>query len=254
MRSTWLWFGLALVMANSTVGSALAQGEPAPLRGSVAGQPAEPEPEAGVKKDDDEGRPPTKTFLWLEAGGGLGIANMQKFDFVSQSLFTQQKKGGVFNVGAGLRLFLFTIGARLAYAPYDGFSLGAGLLELGIRIPAGIVEPFFRAFGGYGWVGRPNLSDAKGSEINGAVFGGGIGVSVFLFTNFSITASFDMDALALGVSGLKDALDPSTIELEAGQSLSDEEIAEIVAEREAQADKAHLGLQQRIQLTLGFHL
>ena len=246
MRSSVVPLLICLLAAALVPPAAAAQDGAAPLRGSVVGQPTAPEPEP--EEEDDEGRPPTLTFLWLEAGGGLGLANLKKFDFVDQSLYSEQLSGPTFNFGAGLRLFILTLGARVAYSPYKDFNLGAALLEVGLRIPAGIVEPAFRVYGGYAWVGNPNLSDAKGSEINGMAFGGGIAVPIFVTTYLSITPSLDWDVLALGVSGLQEALDPEVM-----ASTEAEARAEL-ERRQAEAEKTHIGMQPRVQLTLGLHL
>jgi hypothetical protein len=122
--------------------------------------------------------------------------------------------GPTVNVGFGLRWLVLTFGARLGASFFDdpspGRSDGSSQLysvdaELGFRIPAGPVEPYFVMAGGYSRFG--GLDDAiqgvgQGLDIDGANLRLAFGLDYFFNQNVSLGARVAGEALFLSRPGI----------------------------------------------------
>jgi hypothetical protein len=120
-------------------------------------------------------------WLWIDAGGGFGYANMASFDSSNFALQNTSGSGGTFSVGAGVRLFSFTAGLR-----GRGLLLSTGNLveidgEVGLHTRIDHFETYFGLRGGYAFSGTlssdtvSSAAAAGGTPPNVDVHGGNAG-------------------------------------------------------------------------------
>ena len=111
---------------------------------------------------------------------------MQTFkanNIVDAELVKTTQTGLVYGGGLGLRLLVFTAGARFRLGSFQDWQLWTLNLELGMHIPIGMVEPYF-TFG-------------AGADITGFNLRGGFGVDFYLSNAFSLGGNLTGDLLFL---------------------------------------------------------
>jgi hypothetical protein len=157
-------------------------------------------------------------FVWLnaEAGGQyLGLHTLKANHLVDSELVKSKGLGALYGAGLGVRLLVFTVGARFRLGNFEDWQIWTLNAEAGLRIPLGRIEPYFTFGGGYA-----SLGDFKGSDFatglrsanvnaNGFDVRGGVGVDVYLTNTFSVGSSLTGEAVFLGRSGNSSLLVPA---------------------------------------------
>ncbi|MEM9192926.1 MAG: hypothetical protein AAGF12_27370 [Myxococcota bacterium] len=158
-----------------------------------------------VRRDDAESRPrenapesdeePGPTIFWLEGVAGLSYVDLISFDQDNFVPEPDRVNGVGFTGGAaaGIRLFIFTLGARATFSTYDAFDLGTVAADLGLRIPTPIVDIYARVGAGYAWMGRADLSQPANSEdgITGFMVDAGAGFDIYFLRHLALGLGLD---------------------------------------------------------------
>jgi hypothetical protein len=176
-------------------------GEPA-ADDSAASAPKDGNAKPDDKKADDEKKKDSGRgleWVYLNAGAGfsyidmsvISASNLLPGPLTATSNQPSASQGPAFSLGAGLRLFILTLGARATLNELSAFNLWQIDGELGLHIPIGHFEPYFGLHGGYCFVGT--LSDGlsgltSGSQspaiqISGGDFGAQLGLDYY-FNHF----------------------------------------------------------------------
>ncbi len=179
---------------------------------SSAGDRYDREQTANSDKDSKRGL----EFFYANAGIGLSVLGMQTFSGNDLKLEKTSSTGPAFDVGAGLRLFVFTLGPRLRYHQLSAFNLWQITGELGLHIPAGKLDPYFTLSGGYAFVGSldqdviPSSSNVSSNDVK--VKGGSVGVALgldyYIAPFFSVGGEVGAQALFLKREGAGTAENP----------------------------------------------
>ena len=159
----------------------------------------------GEKKDTGRGL----EWVWLNAEVGASYINMEQFNSTTFGLTKSSSGGAMFGLGAGIRLFVFTLGVRARLHQLSAFNLWQVDGEAGVHIPLGHFDPYITLHAGYSFVGTfgsdafgtPALpgSSAPAPSPDVSVHGVNAGVSVgfdYYFNHF----------VSLGIDGTVDAL------------------------------------------------
>jgi hypothetical protein len=157
MRPLLVPFVIATCLST---GNALAQNDltpPPPMDPNAQTQPVRQTPptktEQELKQSEKEDSGLGLEWLWLNAGGGLSHVNMTSFDSDTFNLRRDSATGGMFHVGAGVRLLFLTLGARLRNHALSAFSLWNINAEVGLHMRIVRVDPYLAFRGGYAFVG-----------------------------------------------------------------------------------------------------
>lgn len=154
------------------------------------------EREAAAEEEEER-----SSIFWVTAGAGASYADAVVFDmtnFVPEAQ-RQNGMGPSIAAAAGVKLFILTLGARATISFLPPFDVGTIALDVGVRIPTPIVEPYARIGFGYAWLGAadyqmPSMSD---TSVYGLVLDAGVGFDFYLSDNFAIGAGFDFAFLNL---------------------------------------------------------
>lgn len=194
----------------------------------AAGARAQDGPEGQPSRDERarevrERKPnPSTTVGWVETAIGwervdLTTVHVQRDtagDTLTGDLVPATLTGPALSLGFGVRWLVLSFGARLGVAFFndsspdrtDGASQFYSIdAELGLRIPAGRLEPYLVLGAGYSVFG--GLSDAingigQGLDIDGANVRLGLGVDYFVTRTWSIGARLSGELLFLARSGV----------------------------------------------------
>lgn len=167
-------------------------------------------------------------WFWMSAEGGISHVSLTSLSGKdSEPLLAGPAKSAGFGpslgVGAGVRLFILTVGVRGRMAMMPDFQYLSISPEVGLHIPLGNLEPYVFIGGGYSRL--LGLSDANsGSRVHGGNIRLGAGLDYYLTPNFSAGAIVSGESTFLGRSKLGgDATTPAE-----GQALSEKEQAQNV--------------------------
>jgi len=164
-------------------------------------QPARARP---PEEPEDDGR--AADIVWIEAIGGYGFVNLRaiSYDNVYPDLVQLSGEGLAAGLAAGVRISFLSIGGRATLASYTGFEVGTAALEVTLRLPTPVVEPWIRAGFGYGWLGTANYDEPTLSEtsVYGYVIQGAIGIDIYLGKVVAIGGGFDVDILNMSRQAL----------------------------------------------------
>lgn len=188
---------------------------PAPVEASPDTAPSAPEAQLDLAKKEDSGR--GLEFVWLNVDLGgeyLGLHTLKASQLVDSNLVKSKGLGALYGAGLGLRLLVFTVGARFRLGNFEDWQVWTLNAEAGLRIPLGRVEPYFTFGGGYA-----SLADFKGSDFgaslksagvkaNGLDVRGGAGIDVYLTNTLSVGCNLTGELLFLGRSGNSSVLVP----------------------------------------------
>lgn len=161
LASHRLAFAFALPLAAVAFASpALAQGlEPPP--GYPAGYSASsspPPPSSDEKEDSGLGL----EWVYLNAEAGVSYVDMQSFSASSLGLVKTSAGGPSFGVGAGVRLFVLSLGARVREMSLSDIgSLWLLNLEAAFHTRIWRIDPYFGVRGGYNFVGSLSGSSVQ---------------------------------------------------------------------------------------------
>src|SRR5262245_52342480 len=148
-------------------------------------------------------------WLYLEAEGGLQSINLQTFTADSHTftagLVPTRATGPSVDVGAGFRIFFFTIGSKARVGLVDEWDMWSLDGELGFRFPLDRVEPHLSLYGGYTTLG--NLQSAieglgRGLDVDGANVGAQLGIDYYLTPWFTLGLNVGGDLLFMSRRGI----------------------------------------------------
>lgn len=197
------------------------QAAPAPAPASAATQPAPPPPTVVVapppsppvapapvdgpattqpEEEDDSSR--HYDVLWLEGTFGYSYIDLAQFrqDNFLPSSERLSGSGYVGGAALGFRVKLFTAGVRVTVAKYDEFDLGNAMLDLALRIPASMFDPYVRFGIGYAWMTdngfeAPRVGEA---DVFGLITELGLGLDIYI--NDYLALGFGIDAALLNLT------------------------------------------------------
>jgi hypothetical protein len=205
----------AVVAAALAFTPGLARAQGATLTESSPPPPSTPPPTAPTPQGDqaqgqklsneekkDSGR--ILELVWANVEGGFSYINMNGFSTKNLGLQNTTSAGGLFGLGAGIRLFILTLGIRLRLNDLSAFSFWEINGELGFHIPAGHWDPYFSLHGGYTFSG--SLGDAFNSQAASAsaansvdIHGGDAGLSIGCDYYFLKVLSLGLDVTGQGL-------------------------------------------------------
>lgn len=185
---------------------------PPPMSPSSPGSPSVDEQrrlETSRKLDEAEQKDSGRNFelFWLDGQVGGSYIDMAQFSSSTFQIEKTNSAGPAFSVGAGVRLVLFVLGARLRYNALSAFNMWQINAETGLKIPVSSFDILFGLHGGYSFVGRlddvglatstntPSSADAV--SIRGLNAGLDFGLDYYVTPMFSVGAGVLGDVLFL---------------------------------------------------------
>jgi len=148
------------------------------------------------EEEDDDGR--DVDILWIEGTFGFSWANLVQFkqDNFFPDAVRLSGSGLTYGVAAGFRLSFIMIGARATLGTYPAadFDLGTAVVEVSLRLPVPVVEPYIRAGIGFAWMGSVNYDSPSNSDttVHGLAVEGGAGVDVYLGKIVAVGGGIDV--------------------------------------------------------------
>jgi len=190
--------------------------------GPEAAAPPPPNRDVHVVTRQEHRPSPSTTVLWLDTAVGWERADLTTLhavrnlggDSLTGDLVPETLDGPAVSLGFGVRWLVLSFGARFGVAFFndpspnrtDGSSQFYSIDgELGLRVPAGRLEPYVVLGAGYSVFG--GLSDAiqgvgQGIDIDGANVRLALGFDYFLSRNWSIGARLAGELLFLARPGV----------------------------------------------------
>ncbi|MEO8900132.1 MAG: hypothetical protein ABI488_00945 [Polyangiaceae bacterium] len=159
--------------------------------------------EANLDRADKEDSGRGLEFVWLNAEAGpeyLGLQTLKAKGLVDNAFIHSKDLGMTYGAGLGVRLLVFTLGARFRFGNFPDWQTWALNAEGGMHIPLGRVEPYVNFGGGYSSLGAYNKDKLGGmplSAAHGFNVRGGAGVDWYLTNTFSIGANLTGEILYL---------------------------------------------------------
>jgi len=141
-------------------------------------------------------------WVWLNAEIGaqhLGLQTFKANQLVDAALVKTNQTGLLYGAGLGLRLLVFTFGARFRVGSFADWQLWTLNAEAGLHIPIGSVEPYFTLGGGYASLGSFSATAPASAKADVTGFNArlGFGVDVYLSNTFSVGGNLTGDLLFL---------------------------------------------------------
>jgi hypothetical protein len=172
-----------------------------------------PEKELAKADKEDSGR--GLEWVWLNAEIGtqhLGLETFKAHQLVDPKLVSTTQTGLVYGAGAGVRILVFTAGARFRVGSFSEWQIWTLDLEGGLRIPFGRVEPYFNVAGGYASLGAFSATSPASSKASAKGFDArlGFGIDVYLSNTFSVGGNLSGDVLFLSRSAVAGAADSTS--------------------------------------------
>lgn len=200
---------------------------------------------------EDSGR--NFEIFYLDTSLGGSYINMKAFDSTNLGIKEDSSAGPMFSLGAGFRLVVLTIGARMKYNALSAFNMWQLNLEVGFKIPISQVDILIGPHGGYSFVGSlgdanqvgntntPSVKDAV--SIRGFNVGLDLAVDYYINPYFSVGGGFFTDFLYLNRPPVELPADtPADV------------AAQIQADPQYQQSGTSAGFQLGGGLRLGLHL
>ncbi|MEO7036141.1 MAG: hypothetical protein ABI548_19535 [Polyangiaceae bacterium] len=159
--------------------------------------------EASLDRADKEDSGRGLEFVWLNAEAGpeyLGLQTLKAKGLVDNAVIHSKDLGMAYGAGLGVRLLVFTMGARFRFGNFPDWQTWTLNAEGGMHIPLGRVEPYVTFGGGYASLGAYNKDKLNGlplSAAHGFNVRGGAGVDWCLTNTFSIGANLAGEILYL---------------------------------------------------------
>ncbi len=203
-----LFGGLAPALAADAQGSSSLQAgglrPPEAVPSDASGAPA-PQTEARLDRADREDSGRGLEFVWLNAEVGpeyLGLQTLRDKHLVDASSLDSKGAGMSYGAGVGVRLLVFTFGARFRLGNFSDYQLWTLNAEAGMHFPLGRVEPYLTLGGGYASLGDYDTSKlaVRPNNAHGFDARAGFGVDVYLSNTFSVGGNLTGDVLFLSRS------------------------------------------------------
>jgi hypothetical protein len=234
------------------VGSGLSAGGLTPPSAVPADPNSAPstQPEAVLDRADKEDSGRGLEFIWLNAELGaeyLGLHTFKAKELVDSQIIRSKQGGALYGAGLGVRLLVFTLGARFRFADFSAWQLWTLNAEAGLRIPLGRLEPYFTVGGGYASLGAFDSSaltlKAAGVSANGFDARAGFGLDVYLTSTLSVGGNLTGEILFLGRAARSNVGETS-----ASPSLDQRAAAAVFAK-----DGSGIGAGATLSAVLGLH-
>jgi hypothetical protein len=180
--------------------------------------------EANLDLADKEDSGRGLEFVWLNAELGpeyLGLQTLRDKGLVNAQQIHSKDLGMMYGAGLGMRLLVFTFGARFRFGNFPDWELWTLNAEAGMHIPIGRIEPYVTLGGGYASLGAWNKSKVGSDLKNAHGFDArvGVGVDFYLTNTFSIGGNFSGDMLILSRSSSTTAVGPDPGVLAGGSGI-----------------------------------
>lgn len=158
--------------------------------------------EAALDRADREDSGRGLEFAWLNAEVGpevLGLQTLKSKALVDGQLLDTTGTGMSYGAGIGLRLLVFTVGARFRFANFSDWQLWTLGAEAGMHIPLGRLEPYFSLGAGYASLGGFDAArfEVVPNNAHGLNLRGGVGLDVYLTNSFSVGGNLSGEFLFL---------------------------------------------------------
>ena len=161
--------------------------------------PSATEQELDRAEREDSGR--GLEFFWLNAEVGLahlGLRTLSDGGLVRAEDVDTTYTGLMYGGGLGLRVLVFTFGARFRANDFATARLWTLDGEAGMHIPLGALEPHFALGGGYTSLGAFDVGrDVSGLDVAGFNLRAAAGLDVYLSNTFSLGANLAGDFMFL---------------------------------------------------------
>ena len=169
--------------------------------------------EAQLDRADKEDSGRGLEFVWVNADVGpqvLGLHTLKDGGLVDGTALESKGTGIAYGAGLGVRLLVFTLGARFRFANFSDWQVWTLGPEVGMHIPLGRLEPYFTLGAGYASLGGyanelSAVNKAKGLDVRASA-----GLDFYLTNTFSVGANLSGDALFLSRSASSGATLPAT--------------------------------------------
>jgi hypothetical protein len=171
-----------------------------------ANAPPPSQTEATLDRADKEDSGRGLEFVWLNAEAGpeyLGLQTLKAKGLVDGSVIHSKDLGMAYGAGLGVRLLVFTLGARFRFGNFPDWQTWSLNAEGGMHIPLGRVEPYVTFGGGYASLGAYNKSKLNGFALNAAHgfdVRAGAGVDWYLTNTFSVGGNLTGEMIYLSRS------------------------------------------------------
>jgi hypothetical protein len=171
---------------------------------------SQPSPEKELEKADQEDSGRGLEWVWLNAefgGQHLGLQTFKGDSLVDPKLVKTTQTGMLFGAGLGVRLLVFTVGARFRLGNFSEWQLWTLDLEGGLRVPIGSLEPYVNVAAGYASLGSFSASDPSSSKASVKGFNAriGVGLDYYISNTFSVGGNLSGDLLFLSRAAQSDA-------------------------------------------------
>ena len=183
---------------------------PEAVDSTVPVDPAASTPEKELEEADREDSGRGLEWIWLNAEVGtehLGLQTLKANDLLDPKLVKTSQTGLVYGAGVGVRILVFTAGARFRVGSFSEWQLWTLNLEGGLRIPIGSLEPYFTVGGGYASLGSFSTTAPASSkaDVKGFNARAGVGLDYYLSNTFSVGGNLTGDLLFLSRSKVAEA-------------------------------------------------
>lgn len=143
--------------------------------------------------DDDDGG--DSEIFWIDLDFGFSWVDLVRFNadnFIPETEKTSAT-GYTTGLGLGFRFAIVTVGARATLSSYTDFEVGTVGIDLGLRIPIPVIEPYIRGGLSYAWMGDADYEvfDESVTEVTGLAASIGGGFDIYLHPRLSLGAGFD---------------------------------------------------------------
>jgi len=206
-------------------------------------QPSQTEVQLDRADKEDSGRGLEFVFLNAEVGPQiLGLHTLKDGGLVDGALASSTGTGMTYGAGLGVRILVFTAGARFRFANFSDWQIWTLNAEAGMHIPLGRIEPYATLSAGYASLGGYDAGKlgftpegARGLDVRG-----GVGVDFYLTNTFSVGANLTGDFLFLSRKASTPVL--------AGASAEQQSAAAVFAK-----DGSGIGAGGTLSAVLGLH-
>ena len=204
---SWAAFVLALAVALS---SSPAWAQSGSTNEATPSSPTATSPRLSRRTED---RDDSDSSHLVYIGAQFGVAYLDSVVFSNENFIpgaTRQNGTGVTTgVIAGLHLWFLTVGGRFTYSSFDPFDVGTIGLDLGLRIPFLILEPYVRLGLAYAFTASAGYGGRTDSDVDGLALDLGLGVDFSLLHWLAVGLGVDAGFLNLTRGGIDNCTTPT---------------------------------------------
>lgn len=147
-------------------------------------------------------------FVWLKGEVGYQMMGLLTEGLVDGADIEDTQSGLMFGGGVGVRLFVFTLGARFRYSSFEAWNMWSINGEAAFHIPLGNLDLYFGLGAGYASLGnfQGDSADASASlgdlTMRGLDVRAGLGLDYYFSNTFSVGVNIGGEVLILKRSAL----------------------------------------------------